>query len=352
MPRRPRPQPVSPAGFLREAFDPSGRTGPGGLAALALPMAALWAAWRWGPALAEGWGRGHEALVVLPLAALMVPALGHVLRRLNDMGWSGWWAWALLLPWVRWALAAALLAVPASQRRRATDSPLRAIGYGVACLLAVGLAASLLWTTAIVAGPGMRPALSPGDWLLVRRAPLVPARGDVVAFRLAGEAGDRAARVAGLPGERVAVEGGVPVIDGRPAAQVADGYHVEPFGRQGPRGAMPLCGNGTVGLGAPCRTRRLLETLPGGPAHAVLDVGLRPLDRAPEVEVPPGALYVLGDDRDAGQDSRLAVGAGGTGLVPEAALIGRVDLVLLSSASERLWDPRGWRWSRIGEVVR
>lgn len=341
------PARIPPTRFLRDGLDWTGRTGPAGFAALLLPMLGLHALWRFGPSQVEGWGRGHEALAAIPLAVLLVPATGHVLRRLNDLGWSGWWAWLLALPWVRWGFLLLLMALPSSQRRRRTDSGWRVLGLGAAGVAALVLAGSLLWTTAGVAAQGMKPALLPGDIALVRRMPVTVARGDVVAFRMPGEALPRVARVVGLPGERVAVEGGRPVVDGRPATWAEDGLFAEVFGRQGPAGVMPVCGNGAVGLGAECLTARLVETLPGGRAYPVLDAGRRPLDRMEEVEVPRGELFVLGDHRDAAQDSRLPIAVRGTGFVALGQLVGRVDLVLASSAAEHPWDPRGWRLARL-----
>ena len=47
-------------------------------------------------------------------------------------------------------------------------------------------------------------------------------------------------------------------------------------------------------------------------SYPVIDIGPRPLDDAGEVTVPDGFLYILGDHRDAAQDSRLARGVRGT----------------------------------------
>ncbi|TNC70321.1 signal peptidase I [Rubellimicrobium roseum] len=349
---RPLIQPLSPSRFLRDGLDWTGRTGGPAFAALLLVLGGLWALWRLGPLRFEGWTRWHEAMAALPLVVFAVPAMGHVLRRLNDMGWRGWWAWGLALPWARWALLAVLVAMPSSQRRRRTDSQWRLLGMGVAGMLALVLAGSLVWTAAPVRTQAMKPALLPGDLVLVRRGPLAVARGDVVAFRVGEETAPRFGRVIALGGERVAVEGGLPVIGGVAATRADAGFLSETFGRQGPEGVMPICGNGAVGLGAACLTRRLREVLPDGTAYDVLDAGARPLDRAEEVAVPEGFLYVLGDHRDAGGDSRLAVTVGGTGFVAVERVIGRVDMVLASSEARWPWDPRGWRPGRLGEVVR
>ncbi len=349
--RRPRSlrEALSPTRLVLGGLDPLGRTGPGGFAVVALLVGGLWALGLWGPDL-PGWSRGWEALATLPLALLLAPALGHVLRRLNDAGLRGWWAWLLLLPWARGGLVLLLVLLPASQRRRAGHAAWRLLGLGAAGLAGLVLALSLLWTTAPVTAGGMAPSLLPGDVALLRRAPLAVGPGDVVAFRLPGEARARLGRVVALPGDRVAVEGGAPVVNGARARQAEEGQWTRTFGPEGPAGVLPTCGNGTVGLGAACTTRLMRETL-GQASHLVLDAGPRPLDTMPEARVPPGAIFVLGDHRDDSQDSRRAPGAQGTGPVPLQAVLGRVDRVLASTAAASPWDPRGWRLGRIGEGV-
>jgi signal peptidase I len=43
-----------------------------------------------------------------------------------------------------------------------------------------------------------------------------------------------------------------------------------------------------------------------------------------DVRVAPGALWLLGDNRDVSEDSRAHLGSPGGGSVPEAAVVGRV----------------------------
>lgn len=346
-PRR-RREALTPRRLLVDGLDPAGRTGPGAFALVALVLAGLWGVRAWGPS--AGWSRGWEVLATLLLALLLVPALGQALRRLNDAGWRGWWAWLLLVPFARGALVLLLVLLPPSQRRLRGHAAWRVLGLGAAGLAGLVLALSLLWTTAPVAAGNMAPALLPGDLALVRRAPLAVAPGDVVAFRLPGEAGIRVGRVVALPGDRVAVDGGAPVVNGTRAAQSEEGSWSRTFGPEGPAGVLPVCGNGTVGLGASCATRVLRETL-GEASHLVLDAGPRPLDAMPEAVVPPGALFVLGDHRDDGQDSRRPPNAQGAGMVPLQAVLGRVDRVLASTAAASPWDPRGWRPGRVLEGV-
>ena len=56
------------------------------------------------------------------------------------------------------------------------------------------------------------------------------------------------------------------------------------------------------------------------------------LDNTPEVTVPPGNLFVMGDNRDNSADSRVSVRDGGVGLLPIDNLVGRADAVVGS------WD--------------
>ena len=89
---------------------------------------------------------------------------------------------------------------------------------------------------------------------------------------------------------------------------------------------------------------RYIETLPGGVSHAIFklhDNGR--LDNTPEVTVPKGRLFVMGDNRDNSADSRVPVRDGGVGLLPMDDLVGRADAVVGS------WDLgiRGqpvWTW--------
>lgn len=345
MPAR-RPLLPAPGALLAHGFDWMGRSPRTEALAMAV-LVGLPLAWlRWGPLWTGVWHRWHEAAGLVPLALLSVPAIGIAVRRLTDMGWRGWWVWLLALPWIRWALLAALLLLPSAQRRRHPHGGLRAFGLGIAALIGIGLLGSLGWTTAPVLAQGMRPTLWPGEVVLLRRAPLELVPGDVVALRLPGETEIRWGRILARGGDRIAVEEGRPVLDGQALPQFQAGFLVEPFAPQGPRRILPVCGNGAVGLGADCRTRLLTESLPTGRSYRVLDAGLRPLDRIEEVTVPSDRLFLMGDDRDAARDSRLAPAAGGLGLVPEDAVLGRASLVLLS-ATGRLWDPRGWRLARL-----
>jgi signal peptidase I len=169
----------------------------------------------------------------------------------------------------------------------------------------------------------------------------LPKRGDVVVFRWPGDRSQVwVKRVIGLPGDRIAMRGGHAVINGEVAEWQADGL-----------------GQMENEAGANTPTQRLIETLPGGRRHLIFKMVARePLDNMPEMTVPPGHLFVMGDNRDNSADSRVPVQAGGVGLLPIVDLVGRVDAVVgswdLGMQSRPLWTwPQGLRLSRFFSAV-
>ena len=165
----------------------------------------------------------------------------------------------------------------------------------------------------------------------------LPQRGDVVVFRWPGNRNQVwVKRVIGLPGDRIAMRDGRVVINGEPAPLSPDG-----IGRVESE-------NGSL---APAH--RFIETLPNGRKHLIFKlVPSQPLDNMEAVTVPPGHLFVMGDNRDNSADSRVAVRSGGVGLLPVDDLVGRVDAIVgswdLGMESRPLWTwPSGLRLSRF-----
>jgi len=176
-----------------------------------------------------------------------------------------------------------------------------------------------------------------------------PARGDIVVFRHPTLGTDYVKRVIGLPGDKVQMRQGMLYINGEVAPQVPDGTFEEILAPQGSFRTVPKCANAPVGQGGTCVKEKLIETLPGGHEHSVLNVRAFPgiPDNTDVYTVPEGHFFFMGDNRDNSTDSRVSQRAGGVGMVPYEYLLGRVDRVMFSSAGERLvyfWTWRGDRY--------
>jgi signal peptidase I len=106
-----------------------------------------------------------------------------------------------------------------------------------------------------------------------------------------------------------------------------------------------------------CRYAAFSEALPGGTSHRVLDFGLTPYDGFAEATVPPGTLFVMGDNRDSSRDSRFeAVAGDGVGFVAQDLLVGRAAIIVWSTDGSADWGrPWTWfsaaRWDRIGALL-
>ena len=170
----------------------------------------------------------------------------------------------------------------------------------------------------------------------------LPKRGDVVVFRWPGDPSQYwVKRVIGLPGDLIGLRNGQVWINDMPVGMRSAGF-----------GEMETEDGGTVSAA------RFIETLPGGYEHPVFKmVAHGEYDDAPDVVVPPGHLFVMGDNRDNSADSRVEVRAGGVGLLPIENLVGRAEAVVgswdraVKSRPIKDW-PSGFRLSRFFTAVR
>jgi signal peptidase I len=166
----------------------------------------------------------------------------------------------------------------------------------------------------------------------------LPERGDVVVFKLPRDnATDYIKRIIGLPGDRVQVRGGILHVNGQAVRRESLG----PFTVEGD--------------GPRITVRRYRETLPGGRTHEILEMqDDGAFDNTPEFVVPPGHVFVMGDNRDNSLDSR-AMGA--VGFVPLENLLGRAEIIFFSVDETAVWwQPWTWpfaiRWNRLLMGVR
>ena len=247
--------------------------------------------------------------------------------------------------------------------------------------LAAWLLRSLVVAPFSIPSGSMLPTMAIGDYLFVAKWPYgysrysfpmqipsfdgrilrrLPQRGDVVIFKKPGDDIDWVKRVIGLPGDIVAVDDGAVVINGRPVTRI----------RAGTAGV-------TISPNTPCRVvagarpaivqdeKETLclypiyrEQLANGRNWLVIDQVDHPQgDHFGPVRVPPGHLFLMGDNRDDSLDSRYSADQSGIGFVAADHLVGKATFAFWSTdGSASYWQPWTWfsalRTERIGKDYR
>ena len=179
----------------------------------------------------------------------------------------------------------------------------------------------------------------------------MPKRGDVIVFTHPASGVVYIKRLIGLPGDRIQMKDGVLFINDTAAPQTPDAPFVEVMERQGPSGNRPHCANAPVGRGAECIKERATEQLPDGPAHSVLNIADRDTDNTLVYTVPENHFFLMGDNRDNSQDSRIDRNRGGVGFVPFDNLVGRADRIMFSSAGRSILAFWTWRGDRFFKAI-
>jgi len=226
---------------------------------------------------------------------------------------------------------------------------------GVALLIALVIRAFFFQPFNIPSG-SMKPTLLIGDYLFVSKfsygyskhslpfSPELfsgrilasdPERGDVVVFKTPQDnRTDFIKRLVGLPGDRIQVLNSVLHINGIPVQR----KRIEDFIERYPNGDVR-------------RTPQYRETMPNGVSYNTLDDGLTRVDNTPEFRVPVNHYFMMGDNRDHSNDSRLDVG-----YVPFENLVGRADVIFFSTDQSagllEFWRwPTATRWGRIFDLI-
>ena len=99
-------------------------------------------------------------------------------------------------------------------------------------------------------------------------------------------------------------------------------------------------GNDRIAIqGFSVMVRRYRETLPSQPggdprAYDIVEMSDdQPFDNTPEITVPAGHVFVMGDSRDNSMDSRAT---GQVGFVPMARIVGRARFIIWSQSLDRI----------------
>ncbi len=226
-----------------------------------------------------------------------------------------------------------------------------------AVLIAI-LIRSLLFEPFRIPSGSMYPTLEVGDYLFVSKytygyskhsfpASLMPIkgriwasepqRGDIVVFKFpVDNKTDFIKRVIGLPGDTVEVRRGVLYVNDKPVEREKVGeYKLEEF------------------VVRPEIYTEYEETLPNGIKHKILEISDHEVqvDNTTKVTVPDGHYFVMGDNRDRSDDSRLSVG-----FVPFENLVGKARFLFFSHNDKGAWyKPWTWpkkvRWSKIFDTL-
>lgn len=184
-----------------------------------------------------------------------------------------------------------------------------------------------------IASTWMAPTLIPGDHIMVKKFRRDADRGELVVFRWPGRPGSAyIARVVGVGRDRIAIRSGKLWVNGAVVSAASAGpceYAGIDDGTGQPAKQTAMCIEEKLG-----EVRYSAALSPEGDGDDF------PGFSAPPYLVPPGTVFVLGDNRHNRYDSRS------WGAVPLEDVLGTASFIWWST------DPDGVRWDRIGATIR
>ncbi len=219
-------------------------------------------------------------------------------------------------------------------RKRSSTEPLpryakwySLVGINLALLLLAFTLRTFLYQPFSIPLGAMEPSLNIGDYIFVSKfayGHAGPERGDIVVFKMPNPESieymqDFVKRVVGLPGDRIQMLDGVLYINGKAVPKIRAEDYV-----------------GADMYGNVRRIERYRETLPNGKSYYVLDAMQNGTEDNTRVfTVPAGHYFVLGDNRDNSDDSRLSVG-----FVPAEDIVGKAVVKFVDGRKgTTIWEP-------------
>jgi signal peptidase I len=153
------------------------------------------------------------------------------------------------------------------------------------------------------------------------------ARSQIIAFRSPVTNIEYVKRVVGIGGDTVQLIDGKLIVNGANIRQVPIDPYNQLMEPEGSAKFMPRCPTNMFDVGDVCQIDQFAETL-DRVTYNVLDLFDSQLDHTQIFQIPSGHFFVLGDNRDNSNDSRISQPLNGLGFVAKEDVIGIFDAIL------------------------